>query len=84
MKFQAELIKAHRRKVGLSQGDLAKALNLSNGQFISNVERGRAHIPARMVQPLSKLLKVKVEMFVCCHLDDVEIQFREAVKGDQS
>lgn len=40
-----------RKKHGLSQGDLAKALDLKSPQAVSNTERGLAGIPKGWLRP---------------------------------
>jgi len=49
-----------RKARGLSQGDVAKALNLNSGQLVSNWERGACAIPLRKMKAVAKLYRVPV------------------------
>jgi transcriptional regulator with XRE-family HTH domain len=53
-----QLIKKQRMKLGLSQGDVSKALGLRSAQFISNCERGICAVSMKQVFKLSKILKL--------------------------
>ena len=50
--------KAMRRKVGLSQRDVASKLGYSTPQFISNWERGVSYPPLGGIKKLAQLYKV--------------------------
>jgi transcriptional regulator with XRE-family HTH domain len=57
-------LKAAREKVGLSQRELAKALDLPYYTFISQVENGVARIPPELYEAWATALKVPVSVFV--------------------
>ena len=57
----------HRR---YSQQDLAQELGYKNGQFISNVERGKCGIPAEKLFLLSKILGTSPVMYAEALLSD--------------
>lgn len=48
---------ALRRERGLTQWEMAKKLQYSSGQFISNFERGRATPPLARMQRIAKILR---------------------------
>lgn len=48
-----EELKILRKTLGLSQHDLGRMLGYSNGQFISNVERGLAGFPIKKLSLIS-------------------------------
>ena len=53
-----KFIKEHRAKMGLSQGDISKALGYKSPQFVSNWERGLAQPPLESLAALVRLLKL--------------------------
>ncbi len=60
-----DLIRTIRKGNGLSQGDLAKRMNLSSGQIVSNWERGYgAEMKIEHFQKFLKIFKLnKAELF---------------------
>lgn len=59
-----KVVRAAREKAGMSQFCLAKALGLSSGQSISNIERGLVALPAAHVGSVSRILKVDQDVLV--------------------
>jgi transcriptional regulator with XRE-family HTH domain len=57
------MIKEARLKVGLTQYELGKILDVDT-QFISNIEREIAPLPPKHIRTLSKVLKVPVQRFI--------------------
>lgn len=53
-----DFIKVKRIESGLSQGQLGKKLGFSNGQFISNIERGLCSIPLEKCKLLCEALNI--------------------------
>ncbi len=51
-------LRKKRIVAGLTQGELAKSLGFSSSQFVSNIERGVAAIPAPRVQDYSRTIGV--------------------------
>jgi len=51
-------IRAHRKKLGLTQVQLANALSYDNYQMISNIERGLAPLPKLKISKMAELLQV--------------------------
>ncbi len=45
----AEIVQARRNHAKLSQEELSKLLGYKNGQFISNVERGKCSLPVEKI-----------------------------------
>jgi transcriptional regulator with XRE-family HTH domain len=54
--FGAQL-KKRREEVKLSQGQIAMRLGYTSPQFISNIERGLAPFPDKVVKTYAKMLK---------------------------
>lgn len=54
----ADFIKVKRVEAGLSQGQLGSKLGFSNGQFISNIERGLCSIPLEKCKLLCEALNI--------------------------
>jgi transcriptional regulator with XRE-family HTH domain len=54
----AEEMKLMREKSGLTQSQAAKKLKLSNGQFISNIERGTCYLPVALIKKISTIYNI--------------------------
>lgn len=70
-----------RVRAGLTQDELAKHLRV-DGQFISNIERGKAALPAKHIKKVAKVFKVPVSdlvNLVCEH--HREIVWRKVSRG---
>lgn len=65
--------KSHPKKIG--QEELARQLGLKNGQFISNVERGKCSIPLKSLRNLVEVLNIPHEELI----DAVVKDYRETV-----
>ena len=72
----ARVIKENRYKAGITQSNMAIALGLKNGQFISNIERGRCSLPAKNINKAAKLLKINRKLIVDAMVED----FKESLK----
>ena len=60
-------IRKRRLELGLSQGDLARLLNLNSVQLISNIERQKCGFPRKRLKRLSRaLLMDRTELFKVC------------------
>ena len=55
---------------GLSQQKLANKIGYKNGQFISNVERGKCGLPAKDIEAVSKLLDVNSSVLKKAMVED--------------
>ena len=53
-----KFLRKKRIVAGLTQGELAKSLGFSSSQFVSNIERGVATIPAPRVQEYSIVIGI--------------------------
>lgn len=82
-KHVAVLIRNSRKLAGLTQIGLSRQLGFQNGQFISNIERGRASVPVKHVRKLSRLLKIRPEVIIQAKANDVMASMERAV-GDGS
>lgn len=56
-----KILKDMRENAGLSQADVAEALNYTTPQFISNWERGVSFPPIKVIPKLAKLYKTDRE-----------------------
>ena len=74
-------IRTQRQKLNLTQWHLAKALGWKSAQFISNIERNEALLPADKVQKLSALIKVKPEALAQMHLQAYSAEYMKRVNG---
>ena len=54
----AQVLKEGRLGAELSQNDLAKIMGFKNGQFVSNIERGKCSLPAKNIVKLCKVLSL--------------------------
>ena len=63
MIISLEALKERRLKLGLTQGDMAKKLELSNAGHYSKLERGEYKIKAELLPALAKALKCKITNF---------------------
>lgn len=60
MKF-GEYARRLRRKAGLSQNDVAKAIGLKSGQLVSNWERGESFIPLKSLKIIAREYQTPLE-----------------------
>lgn len=60
-----------RKKMNMTQKDLAKKLNIS-GQFISNIERGKARLPLAYFHKVSKALDIPIKHMIRLRAQDIE------------
>lgn len=71
----ARLIKLARIRAGLTQEDFAKLLDLESAQFVSNIEQGRAALPAKRAKRIHSLLSK--EALLSAYVKDITNQWRE-------
>lgn len=76
-----DLLRAARAKSGLSQSEVGDRLGYGSAQFISNIERGVASLPAEKIMPISRLFKLDVDVIIDAKADDEKAMLRAAVKG---
>jgi len=67
-----------REKKGLSQGDVAKLLQLKTAQSISNIERGVSPLPKAKIRKLAEILGVKKADIVSVVLSEVQDRYSKA------
>ena len=53
-----EFLRARRKKLGLSQGDIIKALGYTSRNSVSNLETGREGLPATRIYAWAEILQV--------------------------
>ena len=73
-------IKANRERLNISQRELSEYLKLSSPQFISNIERGVAPIPTKMLGKLSKKLKIDVDDIIELMVEEARTELKKAVR----
>jgi transcriptional regulator with XRE-family HTH domain len=76
----AKLMRERRRELKLSQRELSAAVGFSTkeGQFISNVERGKCQFPVKFINKLANALDVSNETVIELMTND----YRDAVKRE--
>ena len=77
-KNSAKLIKSIREKAGLSQLEFAKLLGFDNAQFVSNIERGVASLPAKRINKIKSL--VNKDLLLSAYLADVKSTWLDEAK----
>lgn len=83
MNRAGKLIKERRLKKNITQWELAYDLGLSTAQFISNIERGRAPLPAKYIPKLSSCLKVSAKTLMEANIKDYYEKMEQEVAGAQ-
>ena len=66
----AKLVRVEREISEHSQESLAKELGYTQGQFLSNVERGVCTLPPKHWKKLAKLIHVSLEDLIEARLQD--------------
>lgn len=77
-KHVGSFIRQMREKRGLSQGDVAKLLNLKTAQSISNIERGVSPLPRTKIKRLADILGVRKNEIVTVVLKEVQDRYSKA------
>lgn len=84
MKFPniAKFIKDNRLRQRLTQDRLSRGIGYKNGQFISNVERGKCSLPIKCIPKLCETLEVSTDEVIKALLDDYKMRLGigEAIK----
>ncbi|HAG90783.1 MAG TPA: XRE family transcriptional regulator [Bdellovibrionales bacterium] len=70
-------LKKGREKAGLTQSDVAKTLNYSTSQFISNWERGHANVPLPVLSKLIDLYKLNTNYIIKLLLESSREDFEQ-------
>ena len=73
-------IRTKRRILGLSQGALARELEIS-AQQISNIERGSVQLPPKLISRLSSALSMSPRVLLEASVKDYRIKLHELVLG---
>lgn len=69
-KNMAIVIKESRIRAGVTQTALAEVLGFGNSQFISNIERGLAALPACHFKKVAKILNISCEDLISAYVKD--------------
>jgi transcriptional regulator with XRE-family HTH domain len=75
-----QLLKDARERAGLSQKDLAQQLQYESPQFISNIERGLATIPADKLIEICEILDKRPSAFIQAFKEDYLDELDDKVK----
>ena len=78
---QGRLIESHRKASGLSQLKISQALGFKNGQFISNVERGKCLIPHKKAKAVCGLLNIRTSIFLEATQKDLIRRYEDNFSG---
>ncbi len=62
------MLKDLRKRSGLTQAQLSKKMGYTSPQFISNIERGLARLPAAKFKAASKIFGVSVKELISMRL----------------
>lgn len=65
-------VRARRTELGLSQGDIIKALGYTSRNSVSNIEVGREGLPAKRIYAWADILEVPRDQFFRFATGDVE------------
>lgn len=60
-KNAAALLREARKRKNYSQAEVSFLLGYKNGQFISNVERGKCNLPPKLLPKLCEVLEIAPE-----------------------
>jgi len=74
-------IREKRTKKGISQGDLGKRLGYGSAQFISNLERGLAPLPPKIMKDLTKYLDISEREMLSIMLKEHEVYLTKVLRG---
>ena len=78
-----KLIRTAREKCNVTQGELAKALDLSSPQYVSNIERGVCPLSAGHFHRVSKILNVSMNALFMAHVEDYKVTLKEKAGMNQ-
>lgn len=76
-----KLIKDYRRKKGITQKELSVVLGLNTAQFMSNIERDLAPLPAKYFKKVSKTIGVPVSKIVDAQINDFKAKLNKQIKA---
>lgn len=77
----ATLVRKARNQSNYSQEVLSTILGYTNGQFVSNIERGLCSVPTKKAQELCEVLDICPEDLIEAVLADKEAELRYACYG---
>jgi len=73
MNNTGKLLRDARLSEGYTQAQLGKKLGFASaGQFISNIENGRAPLPSKHIKKIAKILKIRAEDIKSMMIGDFE------------
>ena len=78
----AQVLKEGRLRAVLSQSDLAKIMGFKNGQFVSNIERGKCSLPAKNIVKLCQHLSLDYNHVVAAMTADYKFRVTQRVLKD--
>jgi len=74
-------MRGFRQESGLTQSGLARRLGLTSAQFVSNIERGIALLPATFVPKVSRMYGIKKQTLIDLYTDAKNYEYTQRVKG---
>ena len=75
----AKNLKTRRKRLGLTQAELAKQINVSTS-FITEIENGRKAPSFSTIEKLSSILKAPCWSFFCEYGDKIDLNFEDKEK----
>jgi len=77
----ALLMRTKREESNFSQNQLARKLEFKNGQFVSNIERGRCSLPEKKINDLSFVLDIPTATIIDAMTLDYRNGLKQTIKG---
>lgn len=77
----AKLMRESREKTHWSQTELARMLDMRNGQFISNIERGLCGLPSKYVLKVCSVLSIDPDVMIETMTADYKRGLMEELKA---
>ena len=75
----AKLVQEARESIGISQEELSLNLGYKNGQFISNIERGKCSLPIKHICLFCQLTKTETDPVIKAILYDQQMTINGVV-----
>lgn len=78
------MIKAARIKAGLTQAQLSKKMRLDSTQFVSNMEREVAPIPANRFKILNRVLGIPIKALVAYNVTRYKARLKRSIDASKA
>lgn len=83
-KYLPQRIEAARKKMGLSQSELSDKLGFTSPQFISNIERNLATLPAKHFVKVARTLNINLKTLIKDYVQDEKHKLIRAIAEGRS